>query len=297
MRNVAPIFGPYRVSKAWEKQEALLANGKYCSLRSDVADELNRESGQQVRLRWTGDRGTSAAFTIHELHDDDAEIRVGQKGRQRLNIRPSSDIDVIPVVPRPGMSRMQAFERNEVCETVWDCGQDTLLVCAPHDGIESNTAQAAGIVRKELGEIQASAWFVHGFGRDAFDRWHITTTDMDPSSYPGLGSIANRGFDYAVSFHVWSDEHGDEVLIGGLADDALRERLADRVSDVINGKRELITDHSEGKYMAKSEQNVVNWLTADNASGIQIEMPPVIALRYRKRLARAVAEFYAEIIK
>lgn len=295
MSDPPPTLGPYRISKAWKEQGAILADGKYCSLRSDIADELNRGPGQQIRLRRTADSGSSAAFTVYELHDDDAEIRVGQTGRQRLNVSPSSRVDVRPVVPRPGMSRMDAFERDEICETVWDRGQDTLLVCAPHDGdIESNTAQAAGIVRKELGEAQASAWFVHGFGRDAFNRWHITTTEMDPGSYPGLATIADRGFDHVVSFHVWSDDDGGEILIGGLADDAFREQLADRVSNAINGKRDIITDLSEGKYMAESERNVVNWLTADNASGIQIEMPPIIALRYRKRVARAVAAFYDE---
>ncbi|MEA5409593.1 poly-gamma-glutamate hydrolase family protein [Haloarculaceae archaeon H-GB2-1] len=231
------------------------------------------------------------------MHDPDAsaEIRVAKKGRQRLGITPPADVVISRTVPRAYLTRMEAFEQNAIAETLWDRpGQDTLLICAPHAGaIESNTAQAAGIVRKRLGPEHASAYMVHGFGEEAFSRFHITTSEMAPESYPGVATIADRDFTHCITFHVWN---GDEILIGGLADTEFRKRLADRVADATNGKRKVVTDHSQGKYMASTETNLVNRLTADGASGIQIEMPPVIAHRYRKRVARAVGDFYEDEI-
>jgi len=249
----------------------------------------------QIRLSPIAKGGRPAAFTIHELHgkNDPAEIRISKKGRESLSISPSSDVVVSRSVPRSDFSRMDAFEQDELAETVWDeSGQDRLLVCAPHAGdMESNTAQAAGIVRRRLGRERASAYMLHGFGEAAFSQFHITTTDMEPvpESYPGLASLADRGFSHCLTFHVWN---GGKVILGGLADGEFRERLADRLRDAINGKREIVTNHSQGKYMASTKQNIVNRLTSDGESGVQIEMPNLIALRYRKRVARAVADFY-----
>jgi phage replication-related protein YjqB (UPF0714/DUF867 family) len=280
------------VSKARQQQNALLGSSEYCSLRPDVAETLGCEPGMQLRLTPV-DRGRSATFTIYEVHgsDDKAEVRLAKKGRESLSITPSADVVISQIAPRTDLTRMQAFEQNELVETVWDDpNQDTLLVCAPHAGdMENNTAQAAGIVRKCLGENQASAYMLHGFGEDAFNRFHITTTDMDPECYPKLTSLSDRGFTHCLTFHLWN---GDEVLLGGLADDPFRERLAGHLEDAIDGKRPIVTDHSSGKYMASTEQNLVNRLSADGRSGVQIEMPPIIALRYRKRVARALADFY-----
>ncbi|WP_459193183.1 poly-gamma-glutamate hydrolase family protein [Halosimplex sp. J119] len=176
-------------------------------------------------------------------------------------------------------------------ETLWDTGQESVLVCAPHDGFESNTAQAAGIVRKRIGDERASAWFVHAFGPDAFDRFHITSANISPASYPGLATVADRGFDYCISFHVF---RGDDVLVGGLADKTLRDELGERISEAINGKRHVETERSEMRYAGKTQENIVNRLTTDSESGIQIEMPALIAHRYRKRVARTVADFFDE---
>lgn len=111
---------------------------------------------------------------------------------------------------------------------------------------------------------------------------------MSPSSYPGLARVSDRGFDCCISFHVWN---GSEVLIGGLADAALREQLGRRIAEAIDNKREIITDYTDMKYAGNTMQNVVNWQTDDGESGIQIELTPVLARQYRKRVARAVADW------
>jgi hypothetical protein len=285
--------GPYTINKAWMRQSALLDSKEYCSLRRDVAATIGRDVGEQICLLPVND-GRSGVFTIHEFHDDDAAIRIGKAGRDRLDVSPGASVTALPIATQPSLTRMSAFEQNDVTETVWDDGdQDTLLVCAPHDGMESNTGLAAGIVRKRLGSERASAWFCHAYGPDAFQRHHITSTDMSPSSYPGLARVSDRGFDYCVTFHVWD---GDEVLVGGLADAELRESLGGRLAEAIDGERNVVTDYSEMKYAGNSQANLVNWLTADEQSGIQIELTPVVARQYRKRVARAVADWLDDVL-
>lgn len=285
----------YSISKARSHQSTLLGDGEYCTLRRDIALEIDSHPGEQVRLFPDGDDGRSAAFTIHEIHDSDGEIRIGKRGRKRLALDPSATVRTTPTVPVPDLTRMDAFEQNEVAETVWDTDdQDTLLVCAPHEGMESNTAQAAGIVRKRLGAERASAWFAHAFGPDAFDRFHITSANISAASWPGLASVADRDYEYCLSFHVFN---GDDVLVGGLADQRLRDSLGKRISVAIDGTRHVETDHSEMAFAGATQANIVNRLTTDSESGIQVEMPPLIAHRYRKRVARAVAEFFDDHLR
>jgi len=281
-----PTTGPYAISKAFNQQTALLGDGEYCSVHPDVAAELGRTEGDQIRVVPLGSDGRNAAFTMYELHDDDAAIRISKTGRETIGVEPGAEVTVAPVVPNPTLTRMAAFELDDVAETVWDTGQDRLLLCAPHDGMESNTAQAAGIVRKQLGPHRASAWFVHAFGDTAFEQYHIRSANISPASYPGLATLAGRNFDHCITFHAWD---GDAVLVGGLAHPTLRERLGDRISEAIGERRDVVTDHDEARYMAETHANIANRLTKDSESGIQIEMPPLIARQYRKRIARAVA--------
>jgi len=277
----------YSISKARSDQSVLLGDGEYCTLRRDVALDIGSHPGEQIRLFPDGDDGRCAVFTVHEIHDDGKEIRIAKKGRERLALAPSATVRTTTTIPVSGLKRMDVFEQNDVAETVWDnADQDTLLVCAPHDGMESNTAQAAGIVRKRLGAERASAWFAHAYGPDAFKRFHITSANISPASWPGLASV-EREYEYCLSFHV---HNGDDVLVGGLAEKTLRDHLGERISEAINGKRHVETDHSEMKYPGKTPENIVNRLATDE-SGIQIEMPPLIAHRYRKRVARAVSDF------
>jgi phage replication-related protein YjqB (UPF0714/DUF867 family) len=284
------LHGPYAASKAKQTQDRLLSNPEYCSLHTDIAPTINRNPGDQLRLHPTTDPATAAAYTIDHLHTDGPAIRLSKCAREKLEQTAPFDTYIAPTIPHATHTYTDAWEHNDITESLWDTGQDTLLCAAPHAGnIESNTAQAAAILRKQLGPTHASLWALHGFGPNAFDRWHITSTNITPTSYPKLATIATRQFTHAISFHVYN---GHEILIGGLAPRDERDDLATTITDAIDDARPVITDHDDGKYMATSDQNLVNWLTHDNRSGIQIEMPSLIAQRYRKRLARATASHY-----
>jgi Poly-gamma-glutamate hydrolase len=100
-----------------------------------------------------------------------------------------------------------------------------MVVIAPHGMIERYTDCQAERVAVELSGI--SCWRCKGWKPDngAFDRWHITSTDIHEASFPLLNSIVNRGFAHAVAFHGFSE---DDILIGGGASDSFKRNSKKR---------------------------------------------------------------------
>ncbi len=281
------------VAKAY-KSQTICGSTKQVSVNSKLAAKLDLVEGMQLRLKNT-ETGLQAPFTIEEVREDDSKLlRIPLAGREKLGSTDPFTAEVSPTVPY--LDYTDAWRENGVAEITWnDQQQNDIAFLAPHAGdMEANTDVAAAIAAKRVGLDRAVCWMVHYFGEDAFDTWHITSSKLHPKSYPGLGEL-DSNFEYAVSFHLWSkkntndDDESLDILVGGLADQRLRDELGDELYDAVNGKRAVET--RDGKYMAETERNVVNWLTHDNRSGIQIEMPPVIAKNYRKRVARRVADF------
>jgi len=296
----ATTDGPFRVVGAQISANHGLSGAEDCLLRAAVATHLNRTVGDQLRL-WPVDAPEeAAAYTIQQTfatptREPPADIVLPSAECDHLADDRPFEANLAATVPDPGQSYVDAWEHNGICETVWDDGSADLLVCAPHAGdIEANTGRIAATIRKRLGTDRASAWFVHGFGPDAFDRYHITTNDMAPASYPGLARLVNRPFRLVVSVHVWG---GNEVLVGGLASDSLREQIAQRIHTAIEGDRQVVTDYETGKYMAATQDNLVNWLSADGTTGVQLECPPYVVNRYRRPVAHAVADVCADALR
>ncbi len=296
-----------RVTGTYAANEPAIEDAEDCSIHVNLAETLGRTPGEQIRLWPINHPERGSAYTIQTRHHTEygaEDTRVGNETVEHGDeiVLAQSELDriaggesfvaqVTAVVPQQ-VSYTEAWKRDGICEIVWDTGQRQLLVCAPHAGdIEANTGRIAGAVRKRLGAKRASAWSIHGFGRDAFDRWHITTNDMNPVSYPGLNDLSDRGFQAAVSLHIWT---GDEVLVGGLAPRDQRITLANQIQTAIDDTRPVVVDHTEGKYMATTEDNVVNWITADQRSGIQVEFPPFVVNRYWGRLSKAIATVYEQ---
>ena len=105
--------------------------------------------------------------------------------------------------------------------------QSYFVVIAPHGGlIEQYTDEQATEVFSHLrtAGFPASAWLCKGFGDDnkgASDRWHITSDDIDPASFPLLGSLMSRQFLYGVAFHGFARQEGEkDIYIGGRAPNA-----------------------------------------------------------------------------
>lgn len=280
------------VSKARSSQQWLLDRASAVSVSEGLCNSLGIVPTAQLRMTAV-ENGSSGAYSALAVHSDDGiALRMSAMGRDSLGIEAGDAVRIESTVPRTDCSYQEAWRTGECVETVWHEPDDDpdIVFLAPHGGdAERNTDRSAVFASKRYGLCKCSTWLVHNFGPEAFSRWHITSTELAPVSYPGLQRLHGYGFEFAVSFHLWN---GSEVIVGGGADEEIRAALASAIADAIGDSWDVV--YEDAKYMGDSPANIVNRLTADGARGIQIEAPPSVCQRYRKRLGETVAEFLAD---
>lgn len=250
-----------------------LDHREHCRLPPDVVDALGLEVGQQVLLR-SDER--CALYTVAGTAD---VVQVAPDGHERLDADGPVQVAGDVFVPDDGPA-VGSFEEALVE------GHDGLAIVAPHGGeIEAYTDVQAERLADRLG---ATAWVCRGTwsGWEAFDRWHITANAVHPASFPALGRIADRGFDRAVSFHAWLQSG---VGVGGAAPESVREAVRDAIADAVDGEYDVFLVE-DPKYRGDRPENVVNWLTADGQSGIQLEQGGQVRSAYGEEIVDAVAE-------
>jgi phage replication-related protein YjqB (UPF0714/DUF867 family) len=282
------------IRRARRSQDDLKEDGEHCSADPERLASIGRARGQQVRIR--RDEREYALYTVSELRPEhpDARVRMGPAGRARLDAEGEFAAVVDSRVPHPTKSEADAEAEAELVERLRDDGRQTRLIAiAPHGGaIEPFTDEQAERVRSRLGAGAASAWRCKGWGgaRGAHERWHITSTDIDEASFPRLRSVISRGFTHAVAFHGLLDE---EILIGGRGPTALKREIGSEIERATAGSGIPVRiakrgDPSNGNH----RRNIVNRLTADGESGIQIEQGPQARCHHWRAIADAVAEVY-----
>ncbi|NJO43237.1 MAG: hypothetical protein HC865_22260 [Cyanobacteria bacterium RU_5_0] len=178
-----------------------------------------------------------------------------------------------------------------VCRLNPDNGTHTgLVVIAPHGGaIELNTDKQAEHVAKRLAAKGVSCWRCKGWrqGGGALERWHITSTDIHEASFPLLNTIINRHFTYAVAFHGFQE---NRILIGGGADDALKEEIQLAIQEAIANSIPVEIADASSNYNGDSCKNIVNRLA--NGNGIQIEQSLEARQTDWQPIADAIASVY-----
>jgi phage replication-related protein YjqB (UPF0714/DUF867 family) len=284
------------VRRAFSSQTTLFERDEHCSLDPEGLASIGLVPGSQVRVIRNAEQ--FALYTVSETRAEsiDSIVRMALPARQRLGTMDEFDATIDAQVPHPSFSDAQAQENSEFVERLDDTGcQRRLVVLAPHGGaIERHTDGQAERFYATLGSHRASSWRCKGFktGGGAFERWHITSTDIHEASFPLLRTIVSRGFAYAVAFHGFSEA---DVLIGGAAPMTLKEEIRRAIAGVLAGSgiEVRIADPSE-HYDGDSERNIVNRLTADGANGIQIEQSLEARNGFWKLIADAVAAVYAE---
>ena len=99
-----------------------------------------------------------------------------------------------------------------------------------------------------IARFPASAWLCKGFGDDnkgASDRWHITSDDINPASFPLLGSLMLRQFFYGVAFHGFARQEAEkDIYIGGRAPMPLKaavQRALNRLGLPLRSRSALAT--------------------------------------------------------
>ncbi len=205
--------------------------------RSRETQGVGRACGQQVRIQRSSSQ--YAVYTVSEVRQEspDTIVRMGATGRQRLGTSAEFAGTLTSRVPHPTFSAVQAEANSEFIERLKDNGSHKGLVAiAPHGGdIELYTDRQAERVAARLAAKAVSAWRCKGWKQPegAFERWHITSIDIHPASFPLLQRIASRGFRYAVAFHGFGQQ---EILIGGgTAADPLKAEIKGAIERAIAG--------------------------------------------------------------
>lgn len=277
-------------------QQDLIDHGEHCSADPEKLATVGRALGHQVRIRRSNSQ--YALFTVSEVRQEtrDNIVRMGDNGRKRLGTSNEFAATLDAQVPHPTFSDAEAKTNSEFVERLDDDGANTGLVAlAPHGGdIERFTDQQAERVAARLAGKGVSVWRCRGFkaGGGAFDRWHITATEIHEASFPRLGAIISRGFAHAVAFHGFDDPQTD-VLIGGAASGSMKEEIRTAVNGALAGSGMTVriataADKSGGD----NPQNIVNRLTAGGANGIQLEQSLRARTSHWQDIADAVADVY-----
>ena len=134
-----------------------------------------------------------------------------------------------------------------------------------------------------------------GGGGGAFECWHITSSDIAPSSFPGLGSVIDRGFAHAVAFHGFDEQ---EVLIGGTAPPELKEEVRSEIEAATIGSGIGVRVATpKDRFGGDDPRNIVNRLTVDGLGGLQIEQSLTARRDHGTAIADAVAAVYARRLR
>lgn len=286
------------IKKALEsEQDDLIKRKEHCSADRDKLETGGRLLGHQVRIKRNDDE--YGLYTVSEVRQEnpDDTVRMGEDGRDRLGMINEFDATLDSQVPGPPLDDSEAEARGEFVERLDDNGwHNGLIAIAPHGGdIEPHTDLQAERVASQLAGKGVSLWRCKGWHPNgAFEHWHITSTDIHEASFPLLNSVISRGFRYAVAFHGFDDDDTpDDIRIGGLAPDALKEKVKEAIKGVVGSDFTVNITKPGELFGGDDKRNIVNRLTAGGANGVQIEQK--MAPREEKGLAiaEAVAKVYA----
>jgi phage replication-related protein YjqB (UPF0714/DUF867 family) len=276
---------------------------EHCMANRVQIEKIGRHRDEQVRIEFPTAKGTiSAIYTVSVFHNDDADlVLLGRKIKNQLqNCQLSNNACRGEVISQIMIEDLdddkEAEKRGELIEHLNHDGQNhKLVVIAPHGGeIEKWTDNEVEYVGNHFSSELVSLWVCKGFSSkdddDAFERWHITATDISEKSFPGLNTIFGPKFEYSIAFHGWDE---DFICVGGNTASA-KDGLIGEIKDVI--KNALIargcnidvkdSDCPQG-FNGNNPKNVVNRL---GIKGIQIEQCMKARKKYHDDIAQAVVD-------
>ncbi len=267
---------------------------EHCVAHRNQITTIGRDKGQQVRVeRYTPDAQTLldfALYTVIDLHDEEPDlVFVGYSEPESTHHDLRDRLGLSGIEPFVGKIKSEVTDDSGFVERLTDDGHHQgLIAIAPHGGaIERHTDEQAEHVRERLAFKSVSVWLCKGFkqGGGAFDRWHITSTDISPESFPKLETVIGRDFKYAVSFHGWTE---DFICIGGRAPPDLKNEIKTAINEIPDFDITVKTDEEGcGAFNGNDPRNIVNRL---GTNGIQIEQSIEARTRFGCAIACAVAD-------
>lgn len=270
-----------------------------------VLDELDREVGDQVRVQREND---VAVYTIAgTLSEGQSVVRTTTEGKCRLAFYRDGEFDderrwgplrgddtcdladegfevtIVPRVPAEDMNGDEAADAGEFVEESI-MGDDELAVLAPHGGrIAPYTIEQARLVADLYPDT--TNWHGLGYGMNtSFHRWFVPSAEFSLASYPQLAEVAEREYEYAVSFHGVNDDY---IHVGGTAPEDLRQEVVDAIDEALPHDGSPVALGHSG-YTAESGTTLVNRLTTDQSGGIWIGQPIADRRNYWDLIAESV---------
>lgn len=237
-------------------------------------------------------------FVGYRRDSADLEERLGLSNTDPFTGRVNAQVTA------EGLTDEQAKEHSEFVEHLNDNGLNQgLVVIAPHGGkIEEYTDLQAEHIGKLLSSEKVSQWICKGFKepRGAFDRWHITSTDISEESFPKLKMIFGRKFEYSVAFHGWGN---DSICIGGgRRSDDLKQQIKTAIENVVLGSGIKVAVAMDNGYNDESCPEGFNGNNLDNIvnrlgkRGVQIEQSMKAREGYGIKIATAIADVMRPLI-
>lgn len=277
----------------------LISDAFLCSMTPAGLRLMHLAVGDQIRIE-TLRKSEYVLYSVIETPTDEVSdeiVRMGSRGMARVGAAKGFSGILDTTITRSGLSDEDASNESEFVERLDETNATHrgVVVCAPHGGMieEFTDLQAEYVltVLRNLGK-DVSCWRCKGWRqhKGAYDRWHITSTLISPRSFPLLGQIHQRKFQYALSFHGYA---GQSIKIGGAAPASLKQEIAAelRASPACTWAVDIAS--SASAYSGDSQKNFVNWLTAPGCGGLQIEQPKDAREQAHSQIAEAVARVLA----
>jgi phage replication-related protein YjqB (UPF0714/DUF867 family) len=290
---------------------------EHCSVNADQIQMMGLNTRQQVRIERPTENGTTLAlYTIESAHSEEPyevfldyvdPVDVGERfGVPTLEpFQGKINAQVAAV----GLTDADAEAYSEFVEHLADNDYNReLVVIAPHGGfIEEHTDTQVQYLAEQLPFKVVSTWICKGFNKKedggAFNRWHITSTDISEESFPKLKTIYGRQFKYAIAFHGWG---GDSICIGGSEPNpydpdcleeeiTLKEEIKCAIEKVVPGSIDVVLGGAGDNgcpenFNGDNSENIVNRL---GTTAVQIEQ----CARAREEYGKAIAEAVANVIR
>jgi phage replication-related protein YjqB (UPF0714/DUF867 family) len=252
---------------------------EHCKAKLKQIQDIGRHRHEQVRIEFTttNDVTTSAIYTVSVFHQDEGSVILGHKIPNlncKLNAKNECKGVVKAQIMIEGVDDTKAEELGELVEYLSPNSQNRkLVVIAPHGGeIEPGTDKQAEYVGNNLPSDRISLWICKGFSSpgvsDAYERWHITATEISERSFPKLKTIFEPKFEYSIAFHGWTE---DSICVGGnaeSADSGLIGEIKDAIKSKLQGSNIRVETNCPGGFNGDDPCNIVNRL---GLNGIQIE--------------------------
>ena len=290
---------------------------EHCSANGNQIRTLGLNPGQQVRIERPTANGTRLALYTIDAHDDEEEpdnvVYVGftkpEDLRDRLGLSTIGSFKgkINAQVTAEGLNDEEAEVYSEFIEHLADNDYNNgLIIIAPHGGnIEKHTDEQAEYVYENLvASKRVSTWICKGFNKTedggAFNRWHITSTDLSEESFPKLKTVFGRGFEYAVAFHGSDDGDEKSICIGGITvDTTLKQKIKEEIeAEVLRFGVQVFRDNEcPNQINGNNENNIVNRLSKN---GLQIEQSKMVRTMVdeeNRPLRLKIADAVANVIR